>query len=172
MPILFVNQTAVIVVEAGLPYELELKSLLPRRYTVSLLKGLARIIREEALAQGMRSYKSVAGSKRRGQPVCPISCATLKSVRRKQRKHNLIHKHRQMPQFKYKAITASGRNKSGTIEADKRHAISQLKGKMRQILSVTEQKVSKKHLLCPQEFRSGQKKKNLLMEQPLSLPVV
>lgn len=50
-----------------------------------------------------------------------------------------------MPQFKYKAITASGRNKSGTLEAaDKRQAIAQLKGKMRQILSITEQKPAKK----------------------------
>ena len=79
-----------------------------------------------------------------------------------------------MPQFKYRAITASGRNKSGTIEAaDKRQAISQLKGKMRQILSVTEQEVSKKGTSSARKnFGQAQKKKNLLMEQPLSLPVV
>ncbi len=66
-----------------------------------------------------------------------------------------------MPQFKYKAITASGRNKSGTIEAaDKRNAISQLKGKMRQILSVTEQKVSKKGTSSARKnFGQAQKKK-------------
>ena len=82
--------------------------------------------------------------------------------------------HRQMPQFKYKAITASGRNKSGTIEAaDKRHVISQLKGKMRQILSVTEQKVSKKGTSSARKnFGQTQKKKESPMEQPLSLPVV
>jgi type II secretory pathway component PulF len=50
-----------------------------------------------------------------------------------------------MPQFKYKAVTASGRTKTGTLEAADRHlAIGQLRGKTRQILSLTEEKPEKK----------------------------
>ena len=50
-----------------------------------------------------------------------------------------------MPKFKYKAVTASGRTKTGTVEAADRHlAIGQLRGKTRQILSLTEEKSEKK----------------------------
>ena len=50
-----------------------------------------------------------------------------------------------MPKFKYKAVTASGRTKTGTLEAADRHlAIGQLRGKTRQILSLTEEKSEKK----------------------------
>ena len=50
-----------------------------------------------------------------------------------------------MPKFNYKAVTASGRTKKGTVEAADRHlAIGQLRGKTRQILSLTEEKSEKK----------------------------
>ena len=46
-----------------------------------------------------------------------------------------------MPQFTYKAITASGRTRTGTLEAsDKTSAIQELRRKTKQILSITEQK--------------------------------
>jgi len=49
-----------------------------------------------------------------------------------------------MPEFTYKAITASGRTRTGTIEAtDKSNAISLLRKKTKQILSISEQKAGK-----------------------------
>ncbi len=56
-----------------------------------------------------------------------------------------------MPQFTYKAITASGRTRTGTLEApDKTSAIQELRRKTKQILSITEQKSA----------QSNSKKKN------------
>ncbi len=50
-----------------------------------------------------------------------------------------------MPQFKYKAITASGRTKTGVMEAsDRRQVIAQLRGKTRRVLSVNEEKTTPK----------------------------
>ena len=60
-----------------------------------------------------------------------------------------------MPQFSYKALTASGRTRSGTLEAnDKSAAIAQLRGKTKQILSISqvEGKAEKK-----KEKKSGRK---------------
>ncbi len=64
-----------------------------------------------------------------------------------------------MPQFKYKAVTASGRTKTGTLEAaDRRQAISQLRGKTRQVLSLTEQKSTKKPSIGSNKFgKAGNK---------------
>ena len=44
-----------------------------------------------------------------------------------------------MPQFAYKALTASGRTRTGTVDAqDKNAAIAQLRGKTKQILSISQ----------------------------------
>ncbi len=49
-----------------------------------------------------------------------------------------------MPEFTYKAITASGRTRTGTIEAtDKSNAISLLRKKTKQIISISEHKAGK-----------------------------
>ena len=49
-----------------------------------------------------------------------------------------------MPEFTYKAITASGRTRTGTIEAtDKSNAITLLRKKTKQILSISEHKARK-----------------------------
>ena len=64
-----------------------------------------------------------------------------------------------MPQFKYKAVTASGRTKTGTLEAaDRRQAISQLRGKTRQVLSLTEQKSTRKPSTGSNKFGKAENK--------------
>lgn len=66
-----------------------------------------------------------------------------------------------MPQFTYKAITASGRTRTGTLEAsDKTSAIQELRRKTKQILSVTEQKSAK----------SNTKKKNFGKQKKQKAP--